>query len=271
MLKEVMHMNPILFSVEDNFPMTQAGIHNLKNISEEFGCTIISCKPNIRAQKVLMRKFFEKYGKPTWYVDRLIYTFPLHMAAKFNTPMLCYGENVSFEYGGCSDKETYSAMDQIENGVAVGFPMEELVGDGVTENDLSLTLAPSAEERAKLDPFYMSYFVPWNSYKNYQIAKEHGFHDLTHEWDRTHHAENFDQIDSRAYLVHPWPQVPQVRPCRCNGLYRPLYPLWHDDPRGSHSHHQGPRWQAGPAVCARLLRFLRLHRERVLEDHGQVL
>ena len=75
--------------------------------------------------------------------------------------------------------------DQIENGVAVGFPMEELVGDGVTENDLSLTLAPSAEERAKLDPFYMSYFVPWNSYKNYQIAKEHGFHDLTHEWDRT--------------------------------------------------------------------------------------
>ena len=99
MLKEVMHMNPILFSVEDNFPMTQAGIHNLKNISEEFGCTIISCKPNIKVQKILMRKFFEKYGKPTWYVDRLIYTFPLHMAAKFNTPMLCYGENVSFEYG----------------------------------------------------------------------------------------------------------------------------------------------------------------------------
>ena len=190
MLKEVMHMNPILFSVEDNFPMTQAGIHNLKNISEEFGCTIISCTPNIKVQKTLMRKFFEKYGKPTWYVDRLIYTFPLHMAAKFNTPMLCYGENVSFEYGGNADKETYSAMGQIENGVAVGMPMEELLGDGVTEKDLSLTLAPSAEERAKLDPFYMSYFVPWNSYKNYQIAKAHGFHDLTHEWDRTHHAEN---------------------------------------------------------------------------------
>ena len=58
--------------------------------------------------------------------------------------MLCYGENVSFEYGGNADKETYSAMGQIENGVAVGMPMEELLGDGVTENDLSLTLAPSA-------------------------------------------------------------------------------------------------------------------------------
>ena len=131
------------------------------------------------------------------------------MAAKFNTPTLCYGENVSFEYGGGNDKETYSAMDQIENGVAVGFPMEELIGDGVTEKDLSLTLAPDAEELKKLDPFYMSYFVPWNSYKNYQVAKAHGFHDLTHEWDRTHHAENFDQIDSRAYLVHSWLKYPK--------------------------------------------------------------
>ena len=253
MLKEVMHMNPILFSVEDNFPMTAAGVHNLKNISEEFGCTIISCKPNIKVQKILMRKFFEKYGKPTWYVDRLIYTFPLHMAAKFNTPLLCYGENVSFEYGGNADKETYSAMDQIENGVAVGFPMEELIGDGVTENDLSLTLAPDAEELKKLDPFYMSYFVPWNSYKNYQIAKAHGFHDLTHEWDRTHHAENFDQIDSRAYLVHSWLKYPKFGHAAATD-YTARYIR-----------------QAGPAVRAGFLRVLRLHRERVLGHHRQVL
>ncbi|MDO5601946.1 MAG: N-acetyl sugar amidotransferase, partial [Oscillospiraceae bacterium] len=135
-LKEVMGMNPILFSVEDNFPMTEAGKHNLKNISEAFGCTIISCKPNIKAQKVLMRKCFEKYGKPTWYVDRLIYTFPLHMALKFNTPLLCYGENVSFEYGGSGDEETYSARDQIKIGVAIGMDISELLGDGVTEKDL---------------------------------------------------------------------------------------------------------------------------------------
>lgn len=209
MLKEVMGMNPILFSAEDNFPMTDVGKHNLRNISEAFGCTIISCKPNIRAQKLLMREFFEKYGKPTWYIDRMIYTFPLQMALKFNTPFLCYGENVSFEYGGCEDEETYSARGQIENGVAVGMDEKDLLIDGVTPNDLILTKAPSAEELATLDPFYMSYFVPWNSYKNYMIAKEHGFRDLTHEWDRTHHAENFDQIDSRAYLVHSWLKYPK--------------------------------------------------------------
>lgn len=209
MLKEVMGMNPILFSVEDNFPMTEAGKHNIRNISEEFGCTIISCKPNIKAQKILMRKFFEEYGKPTWYIDRLIYTFPLLMAEKFNTPMLCYGENVSFEYGGVDAEETYSARSQVENGVAVGYPIEQLVSFGVEERDLSLIQPPSADVIAKLDPFYLSYFVEWNSVRNYAFAKSRGFHDLTGEWDRTHHAENFDQIDSRAYLIHPWLKYPK--------------------------------------------------------------
>ena len=87
--------------------------------------------------------------------------------------------------------------------------MEELLSYGVSENDLVLTQAPSAEELSRLDPFYMSYFLPWNSYRNYMLAKKRGFHDLTHEWDRTHHAENFDQIDSRAYLVHSWLKYPK--------------------------------------------------------------
>lgn len=208
-MKEVMKMNPILFSVEDNFPMTEAGKHNIKNISEEFGCPIVSYKPNIKAQKILMRGMFEKYGKPTWYLDRFIYTFPLHMALKFNTMLLVYGENVSFEYGGNAGEESYSARNQVSNGVASDFSDEELMSFGVEKNDLAMIQSPTKEELEKLDPIYLSYFIQWNSVKNYELAKSRGFKDLTHEWDRTHHAENFDQIDSRAYLVHSWMKYPK--------------------------------------------------------------
>ena len=210
LMKNVMHMNPILFSVEDNFPMTEAGKHNLKNISEEFGCNIISIKPDIRTQKKLMRYMFEKYGKPTWFIDRLIYTYPLIMAEKFNTPLLVYGENVSYEYGGVDAKETYSAKEQLNNGVALGVDKQELIDNaGVTAKDLYLTQAPKSEAIEKLNPIYISYFTPWNSFLNYEFAKKHGFHDLSHEWDRHHHIENFDQIDSRAYLVHSWLKYPK--------------------------------------------------------------
>lgn len=210
LMKNELKMNPILLSVEDNFDMTEAGKHNIKNISEEFGCPIVSLKPDIKTQKKLMRYTFEKYGKPTWFIDRLIYTFPMHMAVKFNTPLLVYGENVSYEYGGENDEETYSARNQLNNGVASDISWDELKQiKGITNKELYLTMPPKQDEMDWLDPIYISYFVPWNSYSNYAYAKKHGFHDLTHEWSRTHHIENFDQIDSRAYLIHSWMKYPK--------------------------------------------------------------
>ena len=208
-MKERMGMNPLLVSVEDNFPMTEAGKHNIQNISEEFGCDIISMKPNMKLQKSIMRKTFEKYGKPTWYIDRLIYTYPLYMAIKFNTPLLVYGENISYEYGGFGHEETYSAKEQLNNGVATDIPLEDLLDEEINMESLSFLMAPEDEDIKKLDPIYLSYFIEWNSYGNYVFAKSRGFHSLTGEWRRTHHIEDFDQVDSRAYLVHPWLKYPK--------------------------------------------------------------
>lgn len=210
LMKNVMHMNPILFSVEDNFPMTDAGRHNIKNLSEEFSCNIISIKPDRNVQKKLTRYMFENYGKPTWYIDRLIYTYPMHMALKFHTPLLVYGENVSYEYGGNASEDTYSAKGQLLNGVASDISDAELIEcAGVLANDLSLTKAPVEKDINALDPIYISYFTQWNSLANYEFAKKHGFHDLTHEWKRTHHIEDFDQVDSRGYIVHSWMKYPK--------------------------------------------------------------
>ena len=155
-------------------------------------------------------------NRPISLID--IYSYPLWMALRFNTPLLVYGENVSHEYGenvsheygGNHDEETYSARDQISNGVASGISKEELFREtGVSAKDLNFFDAPSPEEIDKLDPMYVSYFIPWNSFYNYELAKKYGFHDLTHEWRRTHHIEDMDQVDSRAYLVHSWLKYPK--------------------------------------------------------------
>ena len=208
-MKEVMGMNPLLVSVEDNLPMTQAGMHNVKNISEAFSCHIISLKPNLKVQKRLMRKTFERYGKPTWFIDRLIYTYPLHMALRWNTPLVVYGENISYEYGGADRVESYSARNQLSNGVASDIDFAELVDDVITPEALDLCKAPTLAELQRLDPIYLSYFIPWSSVTNYKIAKRHGFRDLHDEWNREHTFENFDQIESPAYLVHPWLKYPK--------------------------------------------------------------
>ena len=209
-MKELMHMNPLLISAGCNMPMTKAGEHNVQNIGEVFGCDLIMFKPNASAEKKVMRYTFEKYGKPLYFQERCIYTYPLHMAVKFNLPLIVYGENVSWEYGGVNGIETYSGRDMINNGVACGIPTEEICREtGVSMKELNFFSPPSMEEMKGLDPIYTSYFVQWDSFKNYEIAKKYGFHDLTHEWERTHHIEQFDQIDIPAYLVHSWMKYPK--------------------------------------------------------------
>lgn len=208
-MKELMNMNPLLITVEDYFTMTEAGKHNQQNITEAFGCNLIAFKPNRKAGKIISRYMFEKYGRPLWYVDRLLYTVPLYYAAALNIPLLVYGENVSYEYGGVNDKETYSAREQVFNGVAPDISLDELVAAGVSRDELAYLEAPPRGLLNKLEPIYLSYFVKWNAIKNYEIAKRFGFKDLTHEWDRTNHIENFNQIDSYGYLLNAWMKYPK--------------------------------------------------------------
>ena len=82
------------------------------------------------------------------------------MAVKFGISLVVYGKNVSFEYGGDFGKESYSAKDQILNGVASDIPWQELVDDNVRKKDLCLLHAPTKEEMdtANLEPIYLSYF-----------------------------------------------------------------------------------------------------------------
>ena len=210
-MKERLGMNPVLFSVEDNFTMTEAGKKNLANLSAEFGCHIISLKPDRKTQKAVMRKTFERYGKPTWFIDRLIYSYPFAMALKFNTPLLVYGENVSYEYGGDDSVETPSAKGIFLNGVASDLDINEFVDEkaGIKKENLQLFYNPAQDDINALEPIYLSYFIRWNSYSNYILAKSRGFTDLQGEWDRSHCAENFDQIDSIAYILHAWMKYPK--------------------------------------------------------------
>lgn len=208
-MKELMNMNPLLITVEDVFTMTEAGRHNIKNISEAFGCNLVAFKPDRRAARKICRYMFETYGRPLWYVDRLLYTVPLYFAASLKIPLVVYGENVSYEYGGVSDEETYSARGQVFNGVAPDIDLEELVGAGVSRDELAYLEAPAEEMLNTLDPVYMSYFLEWNAIKNYEFAKTRGFRSLEHEWDRTNHIENFNQIDSYGYLLNAWMKFPK--------------------------------------------------------------
>lgn len=209
--KELLGMNPLLVSVGDPFTKTKAGLHNIQNISEAFNCDLISLELSPDLVKRMVRTAFEEFGSPTWPIDRAIYCFPIRMAINMNIPLLVYGENVAWEYGGVQNEETCSAKDQITNDVAKNVDWELWYKNDIADKELNMLKYPGQEEieHASLEPIYLSYFIQWNGYRNYQIAKKYGFRDLTHEWKRKGYIEDYDQIDSVAYLLNVWMKYPK--------------------------------------------------------------
>ncbi len=209
-IKEIMDMNPVLLSIS-NIEWTETGRKNLLNISDAFSCDIITTLPNANIARKMAKKAFIELGSPTWYIDSLIYAYPYRMTMQLGLHLLIYGEDINYTYGGEYGTETSSAIMQASNDV-VKPEWELWLKDGdITEKELESARQPLLKECQNygLDPVYLSYFTSWNSHANYEFAKKMGFNDLQHEHIREGTFEQYDQIDSLSYLLHPWLKYPK--------------------------------------------------------------
>lgn len=208
--KEIMKMNPVLFSTGCT-DWTDVGRKNIENIAEAFSCDVISIQPNPRVAKIMAKKAFIEIGSPSWYLDALIYAFPYRMAAKLGLNLLVYGENVNYTYGGNYKEETPFAKYQLLNDV-VKPVWDKWFEDGqISEKELYSAKQMTLEEydQYHLEAIYLSYFIPWDSHHNYEVAKRYGFRHLDHEYIREGTLENYNQIDSLGYLINQYLKYPK--------------------------------------------------------------
>ena len=204
-MKEIMKMNPVLLTVENIHP-TETGKKNLQNLSDAFDCDIIKYELNDMKKELFKRvgrHTFEEYGFPTWYIDSLVYSFPVRKTMDLDLKLLVYGEDVNYTYGGKYDEETPSAMMQPKNDVVRPIHTEMIDKGIVSKKEIADNITPEYEECVAhgLEPIYLSYFVPWNSHHNFEVAKRWGFRHLGHEYKREGAIEDYNSIDSITYLI----------------------------------------------------------------------
>lgn len=204
MMKDVMHMNPLLVSVTDDFEHTQAGTHNYLNLSNTFNCDMITLKLASQFNRKMTRWGFENIGSSNWAVDKAIYAWPLQMAIKFGIKLIVYGEDVTWEYGGVLENETFSAKHQIYNDVVRNLDIRHFAEAGCTKEEMNMTKYPEREdiEVHGLEPIFLSYFVQWDWLQILKTAQNYGFKTLKDEWCRCGYADDFIQIDSCGYLFN---------------------------------------------------------------------
>jgi N-acetyl sugar amidotransferase len=208
-MKEVMGMNPLLICVSDPFTHTATGTHNLRNISESFRCDLLIFNLSIDLFKRVTKMGFDLQGYPLRFIEAAIYSVPYKYAVALGIPLIVFGENSAYRYG-TTNKDSYSAKKDI---TALG---NEIVNYWHTECGIPMVELNSATpplqtdlDRVKPEPIYMSYFVPWDDEHNRDIAKRYGFRDLHHEWKREGYIDDYGQIDSIAYMIHPWLKYPK--------------------------------------------------------------
>ena len=192
---------------------TDYGYQNFRNWIEVGGFDNVTFRPNGRAHKLLTRLAIQNLLHPfqTFILGQK--NLAPKVAARYNIPLIFYGENEA-EYGNpLADNETslrdksYFALRDLSEVYLAGLPIPELIEKyDLSLNDLMPYLpAPYEElEKAKIHVHYLGYYLKWTPQEAYYYAVENtGFQARPFRTEGTYSKYNSvdDKIDDLHYYT----------------------------------------------------------------------
>lgn len=206
-MKEVCGLNPLCVCFETT-NLTELGQANIDNISK-MGIDVIYFKKNYKAYRSMVVEGFKRVGDEMWPNHLGIFTIPIHIAVKFNIPLVIWGENPQQEYGGPVESIENKHLNRKwleEFGGLLGNRIQDMVGvDGLTEKDLTPYFYPSDEDidRVGVVGLFLGHYFFWDAQKQLEIVKKHGFavkQDGPVEGTYT----NYENLDEKMHGLHDY-------------------------------------------------------------------
>ena len=202
-LKEEFNINPLCITVRPPLE-SQIGQKNISNFVNS-GFSHIHVTPDKDAMLALNKYGFIEMGFPYygWLIS--IHTVIWQLAIRFGIKIIFYSEDGEVEYGGSTEKKDISTYD-------VGYQRDVYLEDGYEKvlDKVNLPLSklfmftfPNKEDCEGIVLTHWSYYEPWDSYRNYLVAKEHcGLSE--NEESNTGTFTNFAQNDQALYALHAY-------------------------------------------------------------------
>ena len=166
-LVKVFGMTPLAVTFSHNW-FTETGKYNLQNILDKLGVDHIVYTPNRGLVNKLARKSLPMIGDACWHCHAGVWSFPFHVAVKFNIPLIIYGESPA-EFSG---RTTYweQDIDNDKNFIYVGLresikvPAEKMIDEDISQKELNLFFPPTADqlEDAGIYGVFLGDFVFWD-------------------------------------------------------------------------------------------------------------
>lgn len=183
---------------------TALGASNLANLVE-LGVDHIDYQVNPRVEKKFMYQALATRGSTAIPMHMALFSIPLKIALSFEIPLVVWGENSAFEYGGTEEERTGFRLDSHwlrKYGVTDGTTARDWISPDLTEKELTPYFGPSdfELEQRQINAVFLGYYFPWDPLTSLEVARAHGFA-VREEGPKTGYY-NYADIDDDFISIH---------------------------------------------------------------------
>jgi len=183
---------------------TAIGALNLANLIK-LGVDHIDYQVNPTVEKRFLYQALVRCGATAIPMHMALFNIPLKIAERFDIPLVVWGENSAFEYGGTDDERTGFRMDDrwlSRYGVMHGTTARDWTSPALTTKALTPYFGPSAEQLARKEilAVFLGYYFPWDPVTSLEVARAHGF--VVREDGPKTEYYNYADIDDDFISVH---------------------------------------------------------------------
>lgn len=149
--------------------LTSVGLKNL-NFLRDQGFDLLQVSGNRKSYRELVRIGFFTVGDCCWPEHIGIFTAPVRVAVNYKIPLLIWGENSQFEYGGPATHKENQYLDRnwLEQFQMGGHRLKDIVHEGLELSEIKTLLYPSDEEvnSVGVTGLFLGYFEKWDTKRN---------------------------------------------------------------------------------------------------------
>lgn len=185
---------------------TAIGTRNLDNLIS-LGVDHIDYSISPTVERKFMRAALERFGSTAVPMHMAIFSIPASIAVQMRIPLMVWGENSAFEYGGSEEERTGFKLDEAwfrKHGVTHGTRAGDWISADLTERELTPYFGPGDErlQAAGVTGVFLGYYFEWDPEQTRAVAAAHGFKTgdgaaRTGVWD-------YADIDDDFISIHHW-------------------------------------------------------------------
>jgi N-acetyl sugar amidotransferase len=187
---------------------TEIGRDNLACVPR-MGASLVTYRPEEQLHTRLIRIGLEDFGDPDLLSHTLLHAYPLHVALRFDVPLVLLGENSAAEYGGDGSIAAETDMSRAwfdkfaaNNGHDARYVSERY---GIPFERLRLYDYPDDLGASGTRATFCSHYFHWDSERHLEIARGYGFEALDAPAEGTY--RNYVGIDERINRIHQYLKV----------------------------------------------------------------